>query len=75
MLIFSHPKAVNDIKNKQPVLGLEIRPISQKVKAESKIAAPFFITPHSNKTKSKITEKNCGLLELKLKVGHKIYQL
>ena len=28
-----------------------------------------------NKLKSKITKKCCGLLELKLKVGHKMYQI
>ena len=47
----------------------------KKEKRNQKLRARFFTTLHSNKLKSKITEKFCGFLELKFKVGHKMYQM
>ena len=44
-------------------------------KRNQKSRARYFTTPHSNQLMSKITEKFCGILELKLKVGHKTYQM
>ena len=54
---------------------IQDRPISQKVKRSQKSRAQFFTALHSNKVMSKITVKFCGLLELKLEVGNKIYQM
>ena len=47
----------------------------KKLKRNQKLRARIFATLHSNKLKSKIIEKLCDLLELKLKVGHKMYHM
>ena len=49
--------------------------ISKSKKCNKKLHALFFTTLHCNKLKSKITAKFCDLLELKLIVGHKMYQM
>ena len=46
-----------------------------KSKRNQKSRTLFFTTLHSNKLKSKIMVKFCGVLELTLKVGHRIYQM
>ena len=45
------------------------------ISKNKKVMVRFFITLYLNKLKSKLTEKFCGLLQLKLKVGHKKYQM
>ena len=49
--------------------------MSEKVTRNQKSWTRLFSTLHSNKLKSKITAKLCGLLELKLKVGVKMYKM
>ena len=55
--------------------GNKIGQYLRKSKRNQKSRESFFTTLHSDKLKSKIIEKFCGLLHLKLKVDHEMYQL
>ena len=55
--------------------GNKIGQYLKKSKRNQKSRKRFFTTVHSEKLKSKIIEKFCVLLHLKLKVDHETYQL